>query len=59
MKEIDKKIKQHTENSKRLKMLYIANDEISFQKTTELRKLQDEEYKKMIFFQNLKKGMNK
>ena len=34
-------------------------DEISFQKTTELRKLQDEEYKKMIFFQNLKKGMNK
>jgi len=59
MNEIDKKIVEHYKNSKNLKEIYLGNKNISYEKSVELSKKQDEEYNKMIFLKGLRKEMAK
>ena len=60
MSDLDKKIAEHSKKSKILRNIYWSNEGIiSYQKSVELQKQQDEEYKKMMFFKNLKKEMVK
>ena len=59
MSELDRKISKHLENSLKLKHTYIGNNKISYEKSKELQKQQDEEYKKMMFFKNLRKEIFK
>lgn len=57
--DVDNKYKEHMKNSLNLKRSYMGNDKLSYDKSKELQKQQDEEYKKMMFFKNLKKEMTK
>ena len=59
MNGINKAIRKHTENSEKLREIYMADDSISYKKSLELQKQQQEEYKKVKFFLNLKKEMLK
>ncbi len=59
MSVIDEEIVRHCRNSKRLKELFIGEHNLKYDKTIELQKLQDEEYKKMMFLKNLKKEIDK
>lgn len=58
MKELDKKIEQSCKNSKKLREIYLGT-ELSYDKSIELQKQQNNEYKKMMFFKNLKKELEK
>lgn len=57
MEEINKAIKKHRDNSRKLKEIYLGDDSISYEKSLELQKKQDEEYKKMHFLINLRKEL--
>lgn len=59
MKAIDEKIIKHYKNSVNLREIYVGDKNIGYEKSLELRKLQDEEYKKMMFLKKLKKEMEK
>ena len=59
MKVIDSEINRHRENSIKLKEIYLGNERLDYAKCKELQKQQNDEYKKMVFLQNLKKEMNK
>lgn len=58
MKELYKKIEQSYKNSKKLREIYLGT-ELSYNKSIELQKQQNNEYKKMMFFKNLKKELEK
>lgn len=58
MKELNKKIEQSCRNSKKLREIYLGT-ELSYNKSIELQKQQNNEYKKMMFFKNLKKELEK
>lgn len=59
MKTIEEKILKHYKNSVNLREIYTGDKNIGYEKSLELRKLQDEEYKKMMFLKKLKKEMEK
>lgn len=59
MIKIDDVIFKHSKNSKELKKIYLGNEKLDFNKSREIMKQQDNEYKKMIFFKNLKREMIK
>ena len=59
MREIDNIINKHSKNSLGLKRLYIGNKSLKYDKSVELMKQQDIEYKKMEFFKKLKEEMGK
>lgn len=59
MRAIDEQIIKHNRNSKRLKELFIGEKNLKYEKTIELQKLQDEEWKKLQFLKNLKKEIDK
>lgn len=59
MIELAKKIEEERQKSLKFKKLYLGNDKISYEKAIELRKQQNESYKKMEFFKNLRKEMGK
>lgn len=59
IKDINKEIQKHSRNSYMLKTLYMGSKNMSYEKTLELQKQQDKEYKKMQFLINLKKEMTK
>ena len=58
MKGLDKKIEQSRRNSKKLREIYLGT-KLSYDKSLEIRKQQDNEYKKMMFFKILKKELEK
>jgi hypothetical protein len=58
MKALDKKIEESCINSKKLREIYLGT-ELSYNKSIELQKQQNNEYKKMMFFKNLKKELEK
>lgn len=57
MIKIDEVIEKHDKNSRALKRIYLGNEDLNYDETIRLREQQDNEYKKMMFFKNLKKGM--
>lgn len=59
MSDIDRKIQEHCKNSRRLKEIYMGNDKISYEKSVEIQRQQNDEYKKMMFLRNLRKEMRK
>lgn len=59
MSELDKVIDKHRKNSMKLKEIYLGQKELNYEKGLELRKQQDEEYKKMIFLKNLRREIEK
>lgn len=58
MKVLDKKIEESCKNSRKLREIYLGT-ELSYNKSIEIRKQQDNEYKKMMFFKKLKKELEK
>jgi len=59
MKELESVIAKHIENSTNLRKIYIGNDKLSFEKSKELQKQQEEEWKKVKFFKKLREEMKK
>ena len=59
MEGINKAIRKHSENSKRLREIYMGDGKISYDKSLELQKKQNEEYNKVQFFVKLRKEMLK
>lgn len=58
MKVLDKKIEESCINSRKLREIYLGT-KLSYNKSIEIRKQQDNEYKKMMFFKKLKKVLEK
>lgn len=58
MKELDRKIIESYKKSKILKEICLG-DNLPYDRNIEIRKQQDNEYKKMMFFKNLKKELEK
>lgn len=56
---IDKEIEKHYQNSTKLKEIYISNKNLSYKKSKELQKQQNNEYDKMMFLKNLRKEIVK
>lgn len=63
MKELDKLINKHCKNSYKLKRIYLSGysekKKINYEKSQEIMKQQNEEWKKLQFFKNLKREMEK
>lgn len=57
MKDIEKEIWKHYRNQEELKKIYMGNDNINYEKTRELQKQQDEEYKKFMFLKKLSEAI--
>ena len=59
MQEINKLIRKHSENSKKLREIYMGDKKMNYQRSLELQEKQKEEYKKFEFFLKLRKEMLK
>lgn len=59
MNAIDKEIEKHYQNSTKLKEIYISSKNLSYEKSKELQKQQNDEYDKMMFLKNLRKEIVK
>ncbi len=59
MLELAKKIEEERIKSLKLKQIYLGNNKISYEKSKELMKQQNDSYKKMEFFKKLQKEMGK
>lgn len=58
MKGINEVIRKHCKNSEELRKIYMGED-FEYSKAVDLRKKQNIEYNKMLFFQKLKREMQK
>ena len=59
MIELDKKINEQYKKSTNLRRLEFNDDKMSYEKTKEIQKQQNEEWNKLMFFKNLKKELLK
>ena len=57
--EIDKEIRKHQKNSRKLKEIYLGEKKISYEKSLELQEQQNAEWKKTQFLKKLKKELIK